>query len=879
MSLAISGLPLYTVGSNDFVPVSRTGNNGRINFQDSVVSILFNNASYGGQGALDDGKVALYDDGGDLWAINIYLGDAITQHGTNTPGVVTFYDNSGKYLELKTNTLTSNGQVVLIPDSSGTILLEETYETYFDGVTATNIRVYRPESYGAAKDGSTNDRAAIQAAIDACYSAGGGIVQLSAGNYRVQESSGLAILLKTGVKLKGSGMDVTTISTDNATSSNQYCLIAPYNYNTVTSPYSAHELDIEDLTLTGTQYSSSASNDNLHDLIGIAHCPKARITRVGFDTSRYHFAEINCSKNVIFTDCAVVGNGNRGTGGSKFQIDNNGSCGQKSANARYSTSIVSAGTYASGTQTLLTVSSTTGFQVGDFVVITSATGLSAATYNRVGGFKVTKIVSSTEMAISVAYPGNTTTGTIKAEIPIDGVKWLRFIDKAPSDASVDQSREFLELSHTNSYGIIRNITVEECTIVPATFTFTIPGGRPVISFDSSAYPMEFTNFKFINNIIKDGGHTGLTILLNLYMGYDSNYPYRRMSNIEISGNRVQNCGLIHFLVIGQTDDDTTARTSVSTNITQVTDKVFVKNNLIEVALKGSAATAARPTRLFRIGSMNSAVVEGNRVYVPDIAPYNLFGLSWTLSVTSNYAFFFDHVRNLTVRDNTVEVYLTPENAYMYLHGFVFAVGAFEVAGIESYQYWVNNNVLGLGSIGDNISHTFIELGNSSIQYSNWLNPRNPYCKGRWAGNRGSSAGTRPGDTWSIYSDNHNTPCQVITSSPTTSGNANIYGRHDWWDGTPVYQTFNNTAIVVDSLTTHLIQTGTMSASRAITMPYSNLGRSLYIIDQNGTVTGANTLVPTRVGTDLINNATTITGSGAYTQILLIPNRVSGWLAK
>ncbi len=55
--------------------------------------------------------------------------------------------------------------------------------------------------YGATGDGTTDDRAAIQAAIDAAAAAGGGTVFLPRGLYRTADT----IVLKTGVYLRGAG--------------------------------------------------------------------------------------------------------------------------------------------------------------------------------------------------------------------------------------------------------------------------------------------------------------------------------------------------------------------------------------------------------------------------------------------------------------------------------------------------------------------------------------------------------------------------------------------------------------------------------------------------------------------------------------------------
>lgn len=62
-------------------------------------------------------------------------------------------------------------------------------------------------TYGAVGNGSTNDAAAIQAAINAANTAGGGVVYFPPGVYRI----GTRIELKSGVSLVGAGKEYTTL--------------------------------------------------------------------------------------------------------------------------------------------------------------------------------------------------------------------------------------------------------------------------------------------------------------------------------------------------------------------------------------------------------------------------------------------------------------------------------------------------------------------------------------------------------------------------------------------------------------------------------------------------------------------------------------------
>lgn len=653
--------------------------------------------------------------------------------------------------------------------------------------------VFYPEDYGAVRDGIADDRTAIQNAIDACYSAGGGTVYLRAGNYLANPlSSGLCIQLKTGVKLKGAGKTITTISSNNSTAVVPYNIISPYGYNTATSPYSAHELEIEDMTVTGTDFSNSTATNYLHNIIAVAHCPRARILRVGFGISRAHYIEFNRSKNALVEDCSTEGAGNCGT--TKFQLDPAGQAGQVSTNAEITTTISNSASYASGTQVLLTVASTANMKVNDLILITGANGTGASVYNALCGYRITDVVSSTTVAIDLTWASvssaATTAGTIKVRIPVENITISRYIDKEATTRSEDKLRDFMDLSHQDFAGIFRNVTVKDCLIVPYTCTGTVAAGntRSILGFDNGAYPIEFDGLYIQNNRFTGGGHTGNTILINIVLPYSASYPKRYMDNVVISGNMSDGCGYYSAVYAGDASADSTVRTSIATTAIQTNKSIVIENNNFQPILRGGATTYNRPSRIIFIGSANKASLRNNRIYFPNVAPSNLNGLSWTASTSNNYGVFIDHVRDLICEGNEIEVALTENNALLYLHAFVFGCSAFELAAsgpISASQVWRNNSAVGTGSIGSGIVRGFTELltaGTTGV--SSWSSSVNPSVKGVWEGNRFSSGGTPSVDTcagrFTLNIPINGTLTTAITdSSEAEDPNGTNPGRHRW----------------------------------------------------------------------------------------------------
>jgi hypothetical protein len=656
---------------------------------------------------------------------------------------------------------------------------------------------FYPETYGATTGDTTNDRAAFQSAVDAAYSAGGGIVQCSPGTYYINENgSGIGLLLKTGVTLRGAGKNITYIATDPTLSTVSYNVVAPFNFHTVSNaPYTAHELAVEDITFYSTSIVNNTASNRLHNFIACVNNARSTILRCGFGSTRGHFSEFNNAKNIRVEDCSTELGGFAAL--AKFQIDNGGNAGPSRATAAKNTSISNSATYASGTQTLLTVTSTTGFNAGDHVLITSANGASPSTYNALGGYRVTGIVSATTVAVALAWPGSATTaGTLTATIPNEHILITRYLDKPPTEGTSEDIsvRNFLDLSHTNLTGITRNVAVTNSTIVPYTCTGTIASGqtRYTIGFDSEVPPLEFTGLEIRGNVFRDGGHTGNTIFIALHnMAYNSTYPLRSISGVRVENNVTQDAGMLGFLWAGdQAGSDGTMRTSIAATATQTWRDLTVRNNVIQPILRGGATTYARATRAFMTGAAEAAQFTGNRVFFPNVAPSNLNGLSWTASVSGNYAFCFDHVRNLHVEDNEVEVALTEGNAALYLYPYVFGCAAFELAAsgpLRGHYQWINNRAIGTGSVANGIVRGFSEiLTAGTTGMSSWASTTAPSISGIWRGNRVTSGGTLAADTC-FGAALLNVPRGTLSNTVVTAANCESPdgtnpGRHRWGYG-------------------------------------------------------------------------------------------------
>lgn len=86
------------------------------------------------------------------------------------------------------------------------------------------------------------------------------------------------------------------------------------------------------------------------------------------------------------------------------------------------------------------------------------------------------------------------------------------------------------------------------------------------------------------------------------------------------------------------------------------------------------------------------------------------------------------------------------------------------------------------------------------------------------------------------------------------------------------QTFSNANATISAGATILEQTGTMLASRTVTLAAASsyrAGQRVFILDVSGTVTGTNTLVVARAGSDTINGASTSVTLTSANSVLIL----------
>jgi len=156
-------------------------------------------------------------------------------------------------------------------------------------------------SLGAKGDGRTDDRAAIQAAIDNA-AAGGGDVELPAGNFLISRAGNQPYGLKvpSGVRLHGAGQDKTVLLQAPGTDGGARLVFA-----------TGKGITIEDLTLEGNKQAQTPS-EHRHGLVAMATegLRLQRVTAKNFTGDGFYlYTEANRS---TLYDVLSTGNGRNG---------------------------------------------------------------------------------------------------------------------------------------------------------------------------------------------------------------------------------------------------------------------------------------------------------------------------------------------------------------------------------------------------------------------------------------------------------------------------------------------------------------------------------------------------------------------------------------
>ena len=150
--------------------------------------------------------------------------------------------SSGVTVTLAGPVETAPGQSIIASGTVGTVTIT--------GSIAAGDGVFNVKSFGAKGDNTTNDYAAVQAAVNAAVAAGGGIVFFPVGLYKVSQS----IELGSNITIRGSGRENTTLRTLN------YGSGATFTGSYVLKGTDVENIVIEDLEIRGVSLDGSSSS-------------------------------------------------------------------------------------------------------------------------------------------------------------------------------------------------------------------------------------------------------------------------------------------------------------------------------------------------------------------------------------------------------------------------------------------------------------------------------------------------------------------------------------------------------------------------------------------------------------------------------------------
>ena len=133
------------------------------------------------------------------------------------------------------------------------------------------------EWFGAKGDGVADDTAPIQAAINTCQESGGGVVLLRSGKFGISAPLNIT---KNGVKLLGSGVDVTYLAVISNTFSTGQCAL------NINSASTLMAIQVSDMTITGDPRITGVSTSDVKWIpigIGLGRTRLASLRRLRVD--------------------------------------------------------------------------------------------------------------------------------------------------------------------------------------------------------------------------------------------------------------------------------------------------------------------------------------------------------------------------------------------------------------------------------------------------------------------------------------------------------------------------------------------------------------------------------------------------------------------
>lgn len=233
-------------------------------------------------------------------------GSALTQPLTaGDDGRLTAYVSAARRVDLK-----------VVGTDSGTTVLPDL------GIVQDDAAVFNVQDYGAVGDGTTDDTAEIQAAIDAAAAAGGGTVFLPEGTYLISDDGSTVRCLdypKTNVNLTGAGHGSTTLLMD----TNQGEFVRP-----LSNSAAANHWFVRDLTING-QGGTQPVSEQQHGIF-LVDCEYFAVENVELidnkGTSVYLFEDCDYARltgNIIRDPAGVVRQPIVFTGGTHVTISDN----------------------------------------------------------------------------------------------------------------------------------------------------------------------------------------------------------------------------------------------------------------------------------------------------------------------------------------------------------------------------------------------------------------------------------------------------------------------------------------------------------------------------------------------------------------------------